>query len=425
MEQNIKQREITEEMQQAYLEYAMSVIVSRALPDVRDGLKPVHRRILYSMHEMGLRPGAKYQKSAKVTGYCMGQFHPHGDSAIYDSLVRMAQDFSLRYPLIDGQGNFGCFTGDTKVALTDGRNVSFKELVEESKNGIKNYTHTFNNKTGSVEIGQIENPRLTKKNSKLVEVTLDSGEKIKCTPDHRFLLRNGSYKQARDLSAEESLMAGYFRLSTAEDDKNVVGYRMILQPLKRTWDWVHGLADKFNINNGIYEKADGRIRHHIDFNKLNNNPANIKRMDWKEHWTLHYKLTSDKHKNDLEYVRKLKEGREKYWSDPESKTKAAQLLSERNKKWWENPHYRKDRVTSIKKLWSNKEYKDFMREVSRKTLKNLWQTGEFKELLSKLKSKELKKRWHAKDNKKKTIKYGIAVYGRDPLFDSKKIIHMD
>ncbi|MBI4158312.1 MAG: DNA gyrase subunit A [Candidatus Yanofskybacteria bacterium] len=107
VKQNVKQREITEEMQQAYLEYAMSVIVSRALPDVRDGLKPVHRRILYSMHEMGLRPGAKYQKSAKVTGYCMGQFHPHGDAAIYDSLVRMAQDFSLRYPLVDGQGNFG------------------------------------------------------------------------------------------------------------------------------------------------------------------------------------------------------------------------------------------------------------------------------------------------------------------------------
>ena len=107
IKQNIKQREIVEEMQQSYLEYAMSVIVSRALPDVRDGLKPVHRRILYSMYEMGLRPSAKYQKSAKVTGYAMGNYHPHGDSAIYDSLVRMAQNFSLRYPLVDGQGNFG------------------------------------------------------------------------------------------------------------------------------------------------------------------------------------------------------------------------------------------------------------------------------------------------------------------------------
>src|SRR3989344_4046902 len=114
--QNIKQREITEEMQQAYLEYAMSVIVSRALPDVRDGLKPVHRRILYSMHEMGLRRGAKYQKSAKVTGFCMGNFHPRGDMAIYDSLVRMAQDFSLRYPLVDGLGNWGSIDGDGAAA---------------------------------------------------------------------------------------------------------------------------------------------------------------------------------------------------------------------------------------------------------------------------------------------------------------------
>src|SRR3989344_435338 len=115
MAEGIKQREIVQEMQQAYLEYAMSVIVGRALPDVRDGLKPVHRRILYSMHEMGLRPTAKTQKSAKVVGYVLGNYHPHGDTAAYDSMVRMAQDFSLRYPLVNGQGNFGCFTKDTKI----------------------------------------------------------------------------------------------------------------------------------------------------------------------------------------------------------------------------------------------------------------------------------------------------------------------
>ena len=113
---NVQKREIVEEMQKSYLEYAMSVIVARALPDVRDGLKPVHRRILYSMHEMGLRPGAKYQKSAKVTGFCMGNFHPHGDMAIYDSIVRMAQDFSLRYPLVDGLGNWGSIDGDGAAA---------------------------------------------------------------------------------------------------------------------------------------------------------------------------------------------------------------------------------------------------------------------------------------------------------------------
>src|SRR6202023_3194413 len=99
--------EIQEEMERSFLEYSMSVIVSRALPDVRDGLKPVHRRILYSMYEQGLRPDRSRTKWAKAVGEVMGNFHPHGDSAIYDALARMAQDFSLRHVLIDGHGNFG------------------------------------------------------------------------------------------------------------------------------------------------------------------------------------------------------------------------------------------------------------------------------------------------------------------------------
>jgi len=108
---------ITEEMKRSYLDYAMSVIVSRALPDVRDGLKPVHRRILYSMHEQGYTPDKKYVKSARVVGDVMGKYHPHGDQAIYDALVRMAQDFSMRLQLIDGQGNFGSVDGDPPAAM--------------------------------------------------------------------------------------------------------------------------------------------------------------------------------------------------------------------------------------------------------------------------------------------------------------------
>jgi DNA gyrase subunit A len=108
---------ITEEMKRSYLDYAMSVIVARALPDARDGLKPVHRRILYSMHEQGHYPDRKYVKSARVVGDVMGKYHPHGDSAIYDALVRMAQDFSMRLPLIDGQGNFGSVDGDAPAAM--------------------------------------------------------------------------------------------------------------------------------------------------------------------------------------------------------------------------------------------------------------------------------------------------------------------
>ncbi len=108
---------IEEEMKQSYLDYAMSVIVGRALPDVRDGLKPVHRRILYSMHELGLQPDKPYKKSARIVGETLGKFHPHGDTAVYDALVRMAQDFSMRYPLIDGQGNFGSVDGDSAAAM--------------------------------------------------------------------------------------------------------------------------------------------------------------------------------------------------------------------------------------------------------------------------------------------------------------------
>ncbi len=114
---NIQAISITDEMRTAYLDYAMSVIVSRALPDVRDGLKPVHRRILYAMHDMGIASNRPYRKSAGVVGEVMGNFHPHGDQAIYDALVRLAQDFSMRLPLVDGQGNFGSLDGDPPAAM--------------------------------------------------------------------------------------------------------------------------------------------------------------------------------------------------------------------------------------------------------------------------------------------------------------------
>ena len=113
---DIKPVSILDEMKQSYLDYAMSVIVSRALPDVRDGLKPVHRRILYAMHELNFTPDRSYNKSSRTVGDTMGKFHPHGDLAIYDALVRMAQDFSMRAPLIDGQGNFGSVDGDPPAA---------------------------------------------------------------------------------------------------------------------------------------------------------------------------------------------------------------------------------------------------------------------------------------------------------------------
>src|SRR5918992_1487663 len=137
---------IEDEMRSSYIDYAMSVIVARALPDVRDGLKPVHRRILYTMHEMGLRSTAAYRKCAGVVGEAMAKYHPHGDLALYETLVRMAQDFSLRYPLVDGQGNFGSIDGDPPAAMryTEARMAAITDemladIEKETVDFVDNY----------------------------------------------------------------------------------------------------------------------------------------------------------------------------------------------------------------------------------------------------------------------------------------------
>ena len=108
---------IDEEMKKSYIDYAMSVIIQRALPDVRDGLKPVHRRILYAMQEAGMTPTKPYKKSARIVGEVLGKYHPHGDSSVYDAIVRLAQDFSTRYLMVDGHGNFGSIDGDSAAAM--------------------------------------------------------------------------------------------------------------------------------------------------------------------------------------------------------------------------------------------------------------------------------------------------------------------
>ena len=137
---NIIKRDIDEEMRTAYIDYAMSVIVSRALPDVRDGLKPVHRRILYAMHEDGITSDKPYRKCANTVGSVLGRYHPHGDASVYDAMVRMAQDFSMRYMLIDGHGNFGSIDGDGAAAMryTEARMSKIAEqmLVDIEKNTV-------------------------------------------------------------------------------------------------------------------------------------------------------------------------------------------------------------------------------------------------------------------------------------------------
>src|SRR6185369_626192 len=137
---------IEDEKKTSYLDYAMSVIIGRAIPDIRDGLKPVHRRILFAMRELRLNPGAAYKKCANVVGEVLGKYHPHGDASVYDALVRMAQDFSMRHPLIDGQGNFGSVDGDPPAAYryTESRLSRIAaELLDDLDNETVDFVATY------------------------------------------------------------------------------------------------------------------------------------------------------------------------------------------------------------------------------------------------------------------------------------------
>src|SRR3972149_1370052 len=183
----VKNREIVEEMETSYLDYAMSVIVARALPDVRDGLKPVHRRILYAMHKLGLSHQAKYRKSALVVGEVLGKYHPHGDTAVYDSMVRMAQDFSMRYPLIDGQGNFGSVDGDSAAAT---RYCVTGDTLVVTEKGLSRIDQLSKNNAEDIKISILSKNRKINSASKW----FDSGERptLAVTTSHGFSLR-GSY----------------------------------------------------------------------------------------------------------------------------------------------------------------------------------------------------------------------------------------
>ena len=159
--ERILPRLIDDEIKESFINYSMSVIVSRALPDVRDGLKPVHRRVLYAMNELGLVPGRPYKKSATVVGDVLGKYHPHGDSSVYDALVRMVQDFSLRYPLVDGQGNFGSVDGDPAAAYryTEARltRVAMEMLADIDKNTV-DFAPNFDDRLAGAEGAAVGHP---------------------------------------------------------------------------------------------------------------------------------------------------------------------------------------------------------------------------------------------------------------------------
>ncbi len=416
--ENVINTEISSEMSKAYLDYAMSVIVSRALPSIEDGLKPVQRRILYSMQLMGLKAGTSTKKSARIVGDVIGKYHPHGDAAVYEAMVRMAQDFSLRYPLVFGQGNFGCFTADTKIKLADNRDLTFLDLIEEHKQGKRNFTFTVD-ENNIIKIAEIKNPRRTKKNTEIMKVILDNGEEIKCTLNHNFMLKNGDYKQAKDLEFGDSLMPIYSRLSTKKDDSKAIGYEMIFQPQTKEWKFAHYLSDNWNLEGGVYAKSIGRIRHHVDFNKLNNNPDNIRRMHWKEHWQTHYNFTSMKHKTDSEYRKKLVEGRRNFWSKEKNRQDYSKRMTKRNLKNWKKKNYREKMIITLSEINKRylKEHPERIEEIRRTasiTMKRLWAIPKYKALFNKKIITSNKKRETNLTGKKKFLR--ICSYLKEKDF---------
>ncbi|NQT45872.1 MAG: DNA gyrase subunit A [Candidatus Omnitrophica bacterium] len=226
-----------------------------------------------------------------------------------------------------------------------------------------------------------------------MEVALDSGERIRCTLDHPFMLRSGRYKNAKDLKPGDSLMPLSVEAYDGKEDANLKGYHRAYQPKYHRWDFVHHLADEWNLRAKIYKKNTGRIRHHLDFDKLNNNPDNIRRIPWREHWGLHKEMAAERHKNDPEYVKKIADGRRRFWADSDNRNKASMAQAKRNRKNWQSPAYRKKMREAIKKAWQNPEYRQRIASASSENLKALWKDQSFQRLLSRTKSKELKERW--------------------------------
>ena len=363
---------IEDEMRRSYLDYAMSVIIGRALPDVRDGFKPVHRRVLWAMHELGNVYNKPYKKSARIVGDVISKYHPHGDSAVYDTIVRMAQDFSMRYPLVDGQGNFGCFTGDTKIKLLDGTEKTFAELAELPAGEV---FHVYSvDKSGRVVVGEGRHSRVTRRNAELIELTLDSGARIRCTPDHRFMLRDGTYKEAWHLTPDDSLMPGYFDLAPVNERTNE--YLRVMQPATGAYEFVHHLADAYNSERGRAAEVPGAfVRHHKNFDRFDNRPANIERMTFLEHLHLHAEHIKELWRDEAFRAAQREGVRRYYAGHPEVLAERGRRFTRQN----QDEAFRRDngrRVSaSLKQFYGGN--KEARAEISRR-MRDLWADADYR-----------------------------------------------
>jgi DNA gyrase subunit B len=294
-----------------------------------------------------VRSGPSLLESSTLPGK-LADCSLHGDSAeIY---------------IVEGDSAGGCFSGDTKVALVDGRNLSFEKLVSEQSEGKEHFGYTIRH-DGKVGVERIINARVTKQNARVIRVNLDNDESIVCTPDHRFMLRDGSYKAAADLTPEDSLMPLHRRLSNMNElGITINGYEMTWDPRSDSWLFTHMLADWHNRWCGVYSKDSGDHCHHIDFDKLNNNPTNLQRLTAQDHLDLHRQhVARTLHRPDV--IQKCQEIRQSeefraMMSERMRQPETRRILSEKAKEQWANEDYKVYMLGKWREFYeSNEDYR--------------------------------------------------------------------
>ena len=280
--------------------------------------------------------------------------------------------------LVEGDSAGGCFSGNTRIALADGRDISFEELIAEHEAGKTNYCYTTMD-DGSIGIQKITNPRKTKVNAEVLKVVLDNKEEIICTPDHLFMLRDGTYKEARSLTTLDSLMPLRKQLSRIGKRITIKDYEMVYSQKDRRWIFTHMLSDEYNLRNGIYSIINGSHRHHKDFNKRNNNPENIVRLTKEEHMALHA-LLYEKNLKRPDVLEKLKIIRQTPAYRENIRQKMLSMkeeLSARAKAQWENEEYKKFMVQKFLDFYaSSPEYRKTSQETLRNAQEKYWSDSE-------------------------------------------------
>ncbi|NYZ73509.1 DNA topoisomerase (ATP-hydrolyzing) subunit B [Candidatus Micrarchaeota archaeon] len=284
---------------------------------------------------------------------------------------------------VEGDSAGGCFSGDTKVALSNGRNLTFKELVEEDRQGKLNFCYTIK-KDGRIGVAPILSPRVTRRNAEVVKVTLDNGEEFVCTPDHLFMLRDGSYQRADALAGPDSLMPLYRQHSKLGKWITIEGYEMVFDPKEGRWIFTHLLADEYNLANEKYAKEKNSCIHHVDFNKRNNNPTNLRRMGKQEHLNLHASIVRETMSRP-EVLAKIREAHqsEEYRKRIKATMRSPRmrkLLSERAKKQWEDDGYKAYMTRRFLEFYANSlEYRKRNNELLNRKQQEHWASMENRE----------------------------------------------